>query len=71
MEGRDHNGLGRGFSRRWEELELDLEGGKEELGHSRQGTSMDKGGSIVGIGYSKERDRLVELVWLSCRDHES
>lgn len=57
MEGRDHNGLGRDSVRRWEGLELDLEDGEEELGHSRQGTGVDQGGCIVGMGYSKESIR--------------
>lgn len=69
MEGRGHKGeILQGDGR---DLSWTLKVGRKELGHSRQGTSMDKGGSIVGMGYSKERDRLVELVWLSCRDHES
>lgn len=57
MEGRDHSALGRDSSRRWQGLELDLEGGEEELGHSRQETGMDKGGSIVGMGHSEESSR--------------
>lgn len=50
MEGRDHNGLGRDSARRWEGLELDLKGGEEELGHSRQGPAWTQEGVLWGWG---------------------
>lgn len=51
MEERTYSSLGK---RLWEEMGpgLDLERGREESGHCSGGTGVDRGESMVGMGYS-------------------